>query len=153
MLSTHNFVLVFLQLDLHIPMLQELVFDHLGLICIFVQKLPLHHNHLLLNVLWHLQHKCGCHKPTWFDMTWLPMLEAWTWYALCFCQLCPHHWEPLQWKPLSMLQRGAMEQGHLGTQDFLLDTKLEVARNFFSFHFESFTVIEYFLPIQHITPS
>jgi hypothetical protein len=36
-----------------------------------------------------------------------------------------------------MLQRGAMEQGHLGTQDFLPETNLEVARIFFSFDFES----------------
>jgi hypothetical protein len=29
-----------------------------------------------------------------------------------------------------MLERGAMEQGHLGTQDSLPETNLEVARNF-----------------------
>jgi hypothetical protein len=29
-----------------------------------------------------------------------------------------------------MLQRGAMEQGHLGTQDFLPKTNLEVTKKF-----------------------
>jgi hypothetical protein len=32
-----------------------------------------------------------------------------------------------------MLQRGAMEQGHLGTKDLLSETNLEVVKKFFFF--------------------
>lgn len=70
-LVPHSLALIFLQPILNISVLQKLVFGQLVLIEILIQRLMLHHCHMLSNVLQHLKHEDGSQVPTLFDNIWL----------------------------------------------------------------------------------